>query len=56
MAARHHQHAASAGYAQSMHELGTMFYLGDGLPENYENAAHWYRQAAERGFSGSMYL
>ena len=55
-AAKYHEQAATAGYAQSMHELGTMFYLGDGLPENYENAAHWYRQAAERGFSGSMYM
>ena len=39
-----------------MHELGTMFYLGDGLPVDEEEAVRWFRQAAVRGVSSSMYL
>ena len=57
MAARHHQHAASAGYAQSMHELGTMFYLGEhGLPQDRVEAVRWFRRAATHNISGSMFL
>ena len=29
---------------------------GDGLPENGEEAVHWFRQAAARGVISSMYL
>jgi hypothetical protein len=55
-AAAYHRQAATAGYAQSMHELGTMHYLGDGLPEDSTEAARWYRMAAELGISASMYM
>lgn len=39
-----------------MHELGTMHYLGDGLPADGAEAVHWFRQAAVRGVISSMYL
>lgn len=48
--------AASAGYAQSMHEIGTMHYLGDGVEPDSDEAVRWFRRAAELGVSGSMYL
>lgn len=55
-AAQYHRQAAQAGYAQSMHEIGTMHYLGDGLPEDMPEAVRWFRRAAECGISSSMYL
>ncbi|EOD10922.1 hypothetical protein EMIHUDRAFT_215224 [Emiliania huxleyi CCMP1516] len=50
--------AASAGYAQSMHEIGTMHYLGDGVePDSDEagtkqdtaSALGWFAAAGELG-------
>lgn len=63
-AVRYHRQAASAGYGQSMHELGTMSYLGvpvDGtdrwlVPIDGKEAVRWFRMSAEQGISSSMYL
>lgn len=56
-----HRRAAAAGYAQSMHELGVIYYTGEwqaeGVPEDPALAAAWLQRAAERGgVSGAMYL
>ena len=55
-----HRAAAAGGLAQSMHELGVIYYTGDlsdhGVPADAAIAVRWLRRAAERGVSGSMYL
>lgn len=35
--------------------LGFMFETGRGVPQNYTEAAFWYRRSAEQGFSGAQY-
>ena len=52
-----HEAAARGGYAQSMHELGVLYYTGDdGVECDQAAAVYWFREAAQRGVSGSMYL
>lgn len=40
---------AEAGDSRAQYQLGLMYYRGEGLPQDYEKAALWYRRAAERG-------
>jgi TPR repeat protein len=35
--------------------LGVMYSRGEGTPQDYKQAAHWYRQAAERGEARAQY-
>ena len=52
-----HEAAAKIGYAQSMHELGVLYYTGDdGVECDQASAVYWFREASQRGVSGSMYL
>ena len=52
-----HEAAAQRGFAQSMHELGVLYYTGDdGVECDQAAAVYWFREAAQRGVSGSMYL
>ena len=55
-----HRAAAAGGLAQSMHELGVIYYTGElseqGVPADAAIAVRWLRLAAEGGVSGSMYL
>ena len=40
-----------------MHELGVLYYTGDdGVECDQAAAVYWFREAAQRGVSGSMYL
>ena len=55
LAEQYHHVAAQSGHAQSMHELGTIHYLGDG-PSDSEEAVRWFRKAARLGVCGSMYM
>jgi hypothetical protein len=34
--------------------VGLAYYKGDGLPQNYVQAAAWYRKAAEQGLSSAQ--
>jgi hypothetical protein len=36
--------------------LGKMYYLGNGVPQNYVEAVKWYRKAAEQGHAESQLL
>ena len=53
---------AKDGVAEAQHYLGLMCFSGQGTEASAEEAAGWYRQAAERGFApsqfnlGNMYL
>lgn len=41
--------AAEQGYARAQADLGVMYELGDGVPQDFVQAAVWYRKAAEQG-------
>ena len=40
---------AEQGHADAQFQLGNAYYLGQGVPQNYEEAAKWLRLAAEQG-------
>jgi TPR repeat protein len=35
--------------------LGRLYELGNGLPKDFQQASHWYQQAAERGNTFAQY-
>jgi len=41
--------AAEHGYQQAQVNLGSMYRDGQGTPQNYGEAMHWYRNAADQG-------
>lgn len=46
---------AERGNPEAQAYLGFMFETGRGVPQNYTEAAYWYRRSAEQGFSGAQY-
>lgn len=42
--------AADLGHPMACNNLGSSFYLGNGLPKDEEKAHFWYRKAKENGF------
>jgi uncharacterized protein len=46
---------AEHGYPAAQGYLGFMFETGRGVPQNYTEAAMWYRRAAEQGDSLAQY-
>ena len=52
---------AALGNARAQYELGFMYERGNGVPQDYKEAASWYRKAAEQGnapaqfYLGQMY-
>lgn len=47
--------AAQAGDVDAMYELAGMYAGGHGAPQSLEDAARWYRAAAERGHETAIY-
>ena len=45
--------AAEAGYPVAQYELARMYQSGRGVPQDYAEAAKWYRSAAEIGFANA---
>ena len=41
--------AAEQGDAEAQNELGDMYYYGDGVPLDYNEAVKWFRLSAEKG-------
>ena len=41
--------AAALGDADAQSNLGTMYFKGEGVPQDYNEAAKWYRKAANQG-------
>ena len=41
--------SAENGIAQAQNNLGSRYLHGDGVPQDYAEAAKWYRMAAEQG-------
>ena len=46
---------AEAGDADAQTNLGVMYANGDGVPEDYTEAAAWYRKAAEQGHADAQF-
>ena len=46
---------AAAGDSHAQHNLGVMYELGRGVPQDYKEAVKWYRLAAEQGDADSQY-
>ena len=40
---------AEQGHGDAQYRLGYMYYEGNGVPQNYKEAAYWWRKAAEQG-------
>ena len=47
--------AAKQGDAEAQNNLGLMYVKGSGVPQNYAEAAKWFRKAAEQGFAPAQY-
>ena len=47
--------AADQGVATAQYNLGSMYYNGRGVLQDYEEAVFWYRLAAEQGNARAQY-
>lgn len=47
--------SAEAGDADMQFNLGRKYYLGEGVPQDYAQAAKWYTKAAEQGYSKAQF-
>jgi uncharacterized protein len=47
--------AAKQGDAEAQNNLGLMYVKGNGVPQDYAEAAKWFRKAAEQGFAPAQY-
>ena len=45
---------ANAGDADAQHNLGYAYDIGQGVPQDYAQAAAWYRKAAEQGLAAAQ--
>jgi len=45
---------AKSGSASAQKMLGSMYYLGDGVPKDLEKAYAWYKLAANQGDAGAQ--
>ena len=43
---------ADQGQAFAQYAIGSMYYLGKGVPKDYAEAAKWFRKAAAQGHAG----
>ena len=54
--------AAEAGHAKAQYQVGYMYFVGEGVQKNIQEAIKWYKKSAEQGFIlpqlilGAMYL
>jgi len=43
--------SAEQGFADAQYQLGKIYEYGEGVPQNYNKAAEWYKKAAEQEYS-----
>ena len=48
------QKVAAAGNAAAQYRLGLLYHDGQGVPQSYEQAKHWFTKAAEQGHAGAQ--
>lgn len=46
---------ATLGDAQAQEALGVMYYLGEGVPKDYQQAFEWFKKAAVQGNSEAQF-
>ena len=46
---------AGKGDAKAQFNLGLKYDTGEGVPQNYTEAAKWYRKAAEQGYAEAQF-
>src|SRR5689334_6799617 len=46
---------AEAGDANAQYNIGMLYARGQGVPQDYRQAAEWYRKAAEQGVAAAQY-
>jgi TPR repeat protein len=46
---------AEGGDPKAQNNLGTMYDLGQGAPQNHKEAAKWFRKAALQGLAGAQF-
>ena len=51
----HQKAAMEKGNARAQSALGDMYYLGEGVKQDYFTAAFWYQKAVEQGYSDAEY-
>ena len=51
----HIRNAAKQGDADEQNNLGLMYVKGNGVPQDYTEAAKWFRKAAEQGLARAQY-
>jgi TPR repeat protein len=49
------QPLANQGNARAQHELGFMYWSGQGVRKDYAEAIKWYRRAAEQGYANAQW-
>jgi TPR repeat protein len=49
-----YRRAAEQGDATAQFRLAVMYYGGDGVPQDFTEAASWFRKAAEKGDAGAQ--
>jgi hypothetical protein len=47
--------AAKQGDAEAQYNLGLMYHFGEGISQDYTEAAKWYRKAAKQGYADAQY-
>ena len=47
---------AEQGYAKAQYNLGVMYRIGDGVPQDNTETMKWYRKAAEQGIADAQYF
>jgi TPR repeat protein len=47
--------AAEGGDAEAQNNLGVMYYDGQGIPQNHQEAVKWFRKAAEQGDAAAQH-
>ena len=47
--------AAKYGHHTAQVVLGVMYHIGNGVPQDYQQAKKWYEKAAEQGFADAQY-
>ena len=49
------KYKAEQGNIKAQYNLALMYYKGEGVPQNYEEAIKWYNKAAEQGNIKAQY-
>ncbi len=47
---------AQRGHPEAQAYLGLLYAMGRGVPQDYTQAALWYRRAADQGHAGAQYM